>query len=46
MIVLAQEGNLWRVTLNRPEKANALTAAMLQDLVEIAKAAQTARALI
>jgi hypothetical protein len=43
MIVLAQEGNLWRVTLNRPEKANALTAAMLQELVEIAEAAQAAR---
>ena len=46
MIVLAQEGDLWRVTLNRPEKANALTAAMLQELVEIAEAAQAARAVI
>ena len=46
MIVLAQEGDLWRVTLNRPESANALTAAMLQELVEIAEAAQAARAVI
>ena len=35
MIDLAQEGDLWRVTLNRLEKANALTVALLQDLVEI-----------
>ena len=46
MIDLAQAGNVWRVTLNRPEKANALTAAMLQELVEIAEAAQAARAVI
>jgi enoyl-CoA hydratase/carnithine racemase len=46
MIDLAQEGDLWWVTLNRPDKANALTAAMLQELVEIAEAAQAARAVI
>lgn len=46
MIDLAQAGDVWRVTLNRPEKANALTAAMLQELVEIAEAAQAARAVI
>jgi len=28
MIDLAQVGDLWRVTLNRPDKANALTAAI------------------
>ena len=39
MIDLAQEGDLWRVTLNRPDKANALAAEMLQELVEIAEAA-------
>ena len=46
MIDLAQAGDVWRVTLNRPEKANALTAAMLQELVEISEAAQAARAVI
>ena len=46
MIDLAQAGDVWRVTLNRPEKANALTAAMLQELVEISEAAQVARAVI
>ena len=46
MIDLAQAGDVWRVTLNRREKANALTAAMLQELVEIAEAAQAARAVI
>jgi len=46
MIDLAQEGDLWRVTLNRPDKANAITAAMLQELAEIAEAAQAARAVI
>ena len=46
MIDLAQAGDVWWVTLNRPEKANALTAAMLQELVEISEAAQAARAVI
>jgi enoyl-CoA hydratase len=46
MINLDQQGGLWRITLNRPEKANALTAAMLQELAEIAEAAQQARGLI
>ena len=36
MITLTKQGALWRITLNRPEKANALTAAMLWELVEIA----------
>ena len=46
MITLDQQEGLWKITLNRPEKANALTAAMLQELAEIAEAAQKARGLI
>lgn len=46
MIGLAKEDGLWIVTLNRPDKANALTGAMLTELAEIAEAAQKARALI
>lgn len=46
MIRVDQQGDLWRVTLDRPDKANALTQAMLEELVEIAGAAQTARAVI
>nr|WP_174821558.1 enoyl-CoA hydratase/isomerase family protein [Ruegeria arenilitoris] len=37
---------MWTVTLNNPQKANALTEAMLSELVEIAEAANEARALI
>lgn len=37
---------LWTVTINRPEKANSLTADMLEELVEIATRAQEARGLI
>ncbi len=46
MIEMAQEGGLWIVTLDRPDKANSLTEAMLEELAEIAEAAQAARALI
>ncbi|MCE8547725.1 enoyl-CoA hydratase/isomerase family protein [Ruegeria pomeroyi] len=46
MIELEKEGGLWTVTLNRPDKANSLTAAMLERLVEIAETAGEARALI
>lgn len=46
MITLDRQERLWKITLNRPEKANALTAAMLQELAEIAEAAQQARGLI
>ena len=46
MITLDRQDGLWKITLNRPEKANALTAAMLQELAEIAEAAQQARGLI
>ncbi|WP_127562756.1 enoyl-CoA hydratase/isomerase family protein [Nioella ostreopsis] len=37
MIELTKEGGLWTVTLNRPDKANSLTAGMLEDLAEIAE---------
>ncbi|HEX9858857.1 MAG TPA: enoyl-CoA hydratase/isomerase family protein [Paracoccaceae bacterium] len=48
MIGLAIEDGLWTVTLNRPEKANSLTRAMLEDLAAIIEraAAEGARALI
>ncbi len=47
MIRLEQEGAFWCATLDRPDKANALTGAMLQELTEIAAAATTeARALV
>lgn len=46
MIDLAREGDLWIVTINRPGKANSLTAAMLAQLLEVAEAARDARALI
>ncbi|MEQ8367158.1 MAG: enoyl-CoA hydratase/isomerase family protein [Roseicyclus sp.] len=49
MIGVAREGGLWTVTLNRPEKANSLTADMLSRLVDImaeASAAPDLRALI
>ena len=49
MIKLDQTGGVWTVTLNRPEKANALTETMLSRLARIAEdAAQpgAARALI
>ena len=39
MIDLHQEDGLWTVTLNRPDKANSLTRAMLVQLAEIAEAA-------
>ncbi|WP_071674420.1 enoyl-CoA hydratase/isomerase family protein [Nioella nitratireducens] len=39
MIGLERAGGLWTVTLNRPDKANSLTEAMLRDLCEMAEAA-------
>jgi enoyl-CoA hydratase/carnithine racemase len=39
MIALATQGPLWKVTLNRPDKANSLTRAMLEELAGIAEAA-------
>jgi len=41
-----EESGLWVVTLNRPDKANALTAGMLEELVDISKRADDARGLI
>ena len=47
MIELTKEDSgLWIVTINRPDKANSLTEAMLTELAEIAEAAQEARVLI
>ncbi len=48
MIRLEIAGGLWTVTLDRPDKANSLTHAMLTELVEIAEraGAEGARALI
>ena len=40
------EAGLWTVTLNRPEKANSLTEAMLEDLVDITTRAEGARGFI
>ncbi|MFS4581832.1 enoyl-CoA hydratase/isomerase family protein [Phaeobacter sp. C3_T13_0] len=40
------DNGLWTVTLNRPDKANALTGAMLEQLCEIAVRAQAARGMI
>lgn len=45
-VTLDRDGGLWIATLNRPDKANALTEAMLCDLADIAEAAQAARVLI
>lgn len=46
MIELTQDGDLWIAQINRPEKANSLTEAMLTDLAEIAERAQNAKVLI
>ncbi len=46
MIELERDGGLWIVTLNRPDKANSLTGAMLSELAQIAEDARDARAFI
>lgn len=46
MIDLSRDGGVWTVTLNRPDKANSLTAEMLGDLVSIMRDAASARAVI
>ncbi|WP_022703578.1 enoyl-CoA hydratase/isomerase family protein [Pseudorhodobacter ferrugineus] len=48
MIELAIDGGVWTATINRPDKANSLTGAMLADLADIAERAgpEGARALI
>lgn len=39
MIDLVKDGDLWVVTINRPDKANSLTAEMLEQLCEVFEAA-------
>ncbi|WP_299027206.1 enoyl-CoA hydratase/isomerase family protein [uncultured Sulfitobacter sp.] len=46
MIELSQEAGVWTITLNRPDKANALTEDMLRELCEIMERAGEARAVI
>ncbi|MDJ0821477.1 MAG: enoyl-CoA hydratase/isomerase family protein [Paracoccaceae bacterium] len=46
MIRLDKEDGLWIATIDRPEKANSLTAEMLETLSEIAEAAVEARVLV
>lgn len=46
MIHLDRDAGLWTVTIDRPDKANSLTKAMLGELLEIARSASDARALI
>ncbi len=46
MIELDQQDEIWTVTLNRPDKANALTEDMLRELCEIMERAGEARAVI
>lgn len=46
MIQLEKDGDLWIITLDRPEKANALTVEMLCEIAEIAEAAHDVKALI
>jgi enoyl-CoA hydratase/carnithine racemase len=46
MIETTQTDGVWTVTLNRPDKANALTEEMLSDLVATMRAAREARAVI
>ncbi len=46
MIRLDKDGGLWIATIDRQDKANSLTEAMLTELSEIAEAAQEARVLV
>lgn len=46
MIEVADKNGLRLVTLNRPEKANSLTGAMLAELVDVFKDSEDVRALI
>lgn len=48
MIELDTDGGVWTATINRPDKANSLTGAMLAELVDIAEQARadSARALV
>ena len=46
MITLTKDDAFWVVSLNRPEKANSLTAAMLEELCDIIEGAGAARVLV
>ena len=46
MIKCLKDGDCWTVTIDRPDKAGALTRDMLVDLAEIAEDAQTAKTVI
>jgi len=46
MILCDRADGIWTVTINRPDKANSLTHAMLSDLAEMMEAATEARAVI
>ena len=46
MIALERDGPVWTVSIDRQDKANSLTEAMLVELSEIMEAAQEARAVI
>ena len=46
MIQLHKDGAIWRLTLDRPDKANSLTQDMLEEILQIVQMAQTAQALI
>ncbi|WP_319825326.1 enoyl-CoA hydratase/isomerase family protein [Thalassovita sp.] len=46
MIELEKNDGLWIVTINRPDRANSLTAQMLEGLCEIVEDAQEARVVI
>lgn len=46
MIELSKSDGIWTATINRPEKANSLTAEMIFELVQIAKDAQAADAFV
>jgi len=46
VIDLTQDKGLWTAVINRPDKANSLTAEMLTELCEIAEAARAARVLV
>lgn len=45
-VTVVRDGDLWIITLNRSDKANALTAAMLNRLADIAEEAVSAKAVI
>lgn len=46
MIDLTRDGDIWTITINRPDKANSLTHAMLSELADIMEDAQSARVVV